>query len=379
MTTNNKNRSISLVGHPYAPTGRGEDMRSTYRALRSILMRQTLTDIYKLQSPDSDECKEFVGACVNNSSDINIFHINGDEVEKALIHLGQSKLEDGYNIVYPAWELEHYPAEWAGQLDRFDEIWAPSQFIKSSLEAACKKPVIHMLLACEVVLTSFLTKRYFGLSEEDYIFLFFFDIRSYVTRKNPSAVIESFHKLLKEKPYSKVRLVIKVNGAEQDAGVIQQLHNEVEDIAGHVSILYQVMTDNEIKNLVRCCDCFVSLHRSEGFGRGIAEAMCLGKPVIATAYSGNMDFMTRDTSLEVGYQLVQVEDNKYPYWKNQSWANADVVQASMHMMKLIDDPSYGYELGRRAKLHIHKTLSYQVSGSKYRERLEYIEKEALNK
>src|SRR6267378_2057187 len=143
---NSSRGNLCLVGHPYAPTGRGEDVRCSYRALRSVATRPAIKDIYKLQTPETDDYAEFSLASSEESARINIFHINADEVEQAMAHLSYDKPWDGYKIVYPAWELMRYPKEWAFQLDRFDEIWAPSQFIKTSLEAECKQPIFHMPL-----------------------------------------------------------------------------------------------------------------------------------------------------------------------------------------------------------------------------------------
>lgn len=372
MSDRKINKSIGLVGHPYAPIGMGEHVRCTYRAMRSVAMRPTLTDIYKLVPPDIDELREFSGVCAEKSSDINVFHINGNEVEQSLAHLGVNNRWEGYNIVYPAWELARYPKEWAIQLDRFDEIWAPSIFIKESIECACKKPVKHLPLACEVVLTSFLSRRYFGISEADYAFLFFFDVRSYATRKNPRAVIESFRRLLKARPYAKVRLVLKVNGAEIAPDVMRKMQDELAGMEGYVTILHRTMTDNEAKNLVRCCDCFVSLHRSEGFGRGLSEAMALGKPVIATGYSGNMEFMNPEVSFPVAYNLIPVADGEYPHSEKQVWADADVGEAASYMIQLVDHPDTGRVVGSKARLHMKNKFSYSAIGLKYRTRLEEI-------
>lgn len=372
MTTKYKNKSISLVGHPYAPIGMGEHVRCSYRALRSVAMRPALTDIYKLVPPDTDELQEFAGVCTDLPSDINIFHINGNEVEQSVAHLSATNHWSGYNIIYPAWELARYPEEWALQLDRFNEIWAPSQFIKESIEAVCAKPVMHMPLACEVVLSSFLSRRYFGIPESDYVFLFFFDVRSYMTRKNPQGVIETFRRLLAIKPYAKTRLVLKVNGAEMAPDIMHQLLGSLENITSHVTIIHQLMTDNEAKNLVRCCDCFVSLHRSEGFGRGIAEAMALGKPVIATGYSGNMEFMNPEVSFPVNYHLIPLNAGEYPFYQDQSWAEPDIENALNYMVKLFENPNLGRAIGKKAHLHMKKNFSYGAVGLRYRDRIEKI-------
>jgi glycosyltransferase involved in cell wall biosynthesis len=362
---------VCLVGHPYAPIGMGEHVRCTYRALRSVALRPTLTDIYRLGSSDTDELNEFSGACTDRPSDINVFHINGDEVEHVLEYLSQRRTWKGYNIIYPLWELAKYPIEWARQLDRFDEIWAPSRFIYNSLRGTCTKPVIHMPLACEIVLTSFLGRRYFGIPESDYTFLFFYDLRSYTTRKNPQAVVRAFRTLLTVRSYSKARLIIKVNGVETNPEAFHQLSKEVSDLKGPVTLFQKVMTNNEVKNLVRCCDCFVSLHRSEGYGFGIAEAMVLGKPAIATAFSGNMDFMDPNVSYGIGYSLVPLKEGDYPHYQDQVWAEPDWEAAASCMATLMDDPEKGRVIGKRASLHM-KTFSYRTTGLRYADRIETI-------
>lgn len=372
MKMDKKNASVCLVGHPYAPIGMGEHIRSTYRALRSVAVRPGIKDIYRLNAPDADARDEFKAASTDTPGDISIFHINGDEVEQAIAHLSYSRPWSGYKVIYPAWELARYPEEWAAKLDTFDEIWAPSRFIKEAVEVACSRPVFHMPLACEVLLSSFLSRRHFGIPESDYTFLFFFDIRSYSSRKNPQAVVDAFRSLLSFRPSAHITLVLKVNGAEQAPQTVETLRAEVSDLKGHVTILDQEMSDNEIKNLVRCCDCFVSLHRSEGYGRGIAEAMYLGKPVIATAYSGNMDFMAEDKVLGVGFELVAVKENEYPHWQDQVWANPDKDQAVAHMIRLVDNPRDGRELGQRASRYIRTNFDYRTIGLRYLERLDQI-------
>lgn len=365
-------KTINLVGHPFAPIGMGEHVRCSYRSLRSVGLLPTVRDIYKLQPPDADELAEFSKAATEEFADINIFHINADEVKQAMAHITFHKPLTGYNIVYPAWELGRYPKEWATQLDQYDEIWAPSKFIKLSLEAECQRPVIHMPLACEVLLSSFLSRRYFEIPESDYVFLYFFDVRSYPHRKNPQAVIEAFRKLLSLKPFARARLVMKINGAQLVPKLMAELRESISDVMHSVTLLCDLMSDNETKNLVRCCDCFLSLHRSEGFGRGMAEAMYLGKPVIATAYSGNMDFTSADTTFLVPYNLISVVEGAYPHWQNQVWADPDVDVATAYMAKLLVDPQIGRILGARASRHIRTKFGYRATGIRCRHRLEQI-------
>lgn len=362
--------AISLLGHPYMPIGMGEHIRSSYRAFRSVAAQPSITDIYKLVSPETDELTEFADACTDCQGAVNIYHINGNEVEQALAHLSYSRSWSGYNIIYPFWELARYPAEWASYLNRFDEIWAPSRFIYDALSEACTKPVIHMPMACEVRLTSFLGRRYFGIPETDYTFLFFYDLRSYSTRKNPQAVANAFRTVLEKRPFAKVHLVIKVNGVESDPELYKQLQQELNDLKGHITLFHRLMTGNEVKNLVRCCDCFVSLHRSEGYGLGIAEAMALGRPVIATAYSGNMEFMTPEVSYGVAYDLIPVSEGEYPHYQGQFWAEADSEEAASYMLKLVDNPAEGRKLGKQAASHMRLHFGYRPTGLRYIKHLE---------
>lgn len=364
--------SITLVGHVFAPIGMGEHVRCTFRSLGRAAVRARVMDIYGLSQPESGHLREFSPHTTVEFSDINIFHINGDEVQQALAHVTYNTPLTGYSIVYPAWELARYPAEWAAQLDRFDEIWAPSAFIADTLRGACSKPVHHMPLGTEVQLDHFASRRWFGIPDQDFCFLFFFDIKSYIQRKNPQAVLQAFAKLLQQRPFARTRLVVKVNGFDASQPNHAEFLRSLEALGSRIKMITDVLDDDQVKNLVRCCDCFVSLHRSEGFGRGMAEAMYLGKPVIATAYSGNLDFMTRDVSLLVDYRLIPVGEGDYPHWQAQVWADPDISRAVNDMLWVLDHPEEARQLGEKARLHMLTQFSFRPTGVRYRQRIEEI-------
>lgn len=363
---------VNLVGHPYIPIGMGEHIRTTSRALRSVAQAATLTDIFGFTEATAEDHAEFAAVCTQEACDVNVYHINGNEVEQSLAHLQPKRGWSGYNVIYPLWELPRYPEVWAKELDRFDEIWAPSKYIFEALKSACKKPVFHMPMACEVKVSQFFNRRYFNIPETAYAFLFFYDLRSFTSRKNPHAVIDALRSTLAARPYSSAHLVIKVNGANMKPEEYQALKNELHEFGAHVTLIDRVMTSTEVKNLTRCTDCFVSLHRSEGFGFGIAEAMVLGKPVIGTAYSGNMDFMNPQVSYAIDYQLIPVKEGEYPHYENQVWADPDVAQASRYMVALLDSPNEGRALGQAAKLHMQNDFSYRKIGLNYVQRLDTI-------
>jgi glycosyltransferase involved in cell wall biosynthesis len=370
---------LVLIGYHFATHGMGEHVRCSFRAFQNAGVTVSLHDLYSL-SPHfhPDFAEEFGSHLVRRLSfGINIFHINGDAVEDALRYIGNELPSSAYNIIYPTWELSIYPREWARQLDRFDEIWVPSKFVLDSIGGAVCKPVFCMPLSTEVRFTSFLGRKYFGLAESSYLFLFYFDFNSYIDRKNPFAVVETFEKVCSARPGADTYLVIKlirdVNSSVANLG-FPRLVEAVNHCryGDRVVIVDRVFGDNEAKNLVRCCDCFVSLHRSEGYGRGPAEAMFLGKPVIATGYGGNLEFMNETNSCLVRYELIDVQEGQYPCAKGQVWAQPDVDHAVHYMLKLLDDRDYGRKLGEIASRHIRTHFSYRAIGLKYKNRLEEI-------
>jgi glycosyltransferase involved in cell wall biosynthesis len=368
-----KMAAIVLVGHPFSPTGRGEDLRSSSRSFHRVGRLSPIRDIYGLiERTDADLEREFGGHQVERlSADVNIFHVNGDEVEQSLQHIGNDLPAGAYNIIYPAWELSVYPSEWARQLERFDEIWAPSKFTKVSIADAVSRPVIHMPLACEVRVSTFLSRRFFGIPESSYVFLFFFDFTSYVERKNPFAVLEAFERLCMKLPDGDFRLVIKSSHSHYKEEDFQRFEAALNtnQFRERIDIIDRTLRDNEVKNLIRCSDCFISLHRSEGFGRGLTEAMYLGKPVIGTGYSGNMDFMNKENSCLVEFELVPVQIGDYPHAEGQVWAEPDLDHAVWFMNKLLQDHDYGRAIGEKAGRDVRVNFSYRASGLRFTRRI----------
>ena len=361
---------LTLVGHPFSPMGTGRALRVAFAACRSVGIATQVRDVWRFQQPEAAQATSIVPFLADGFGALNVFHINGDEVEPALARIGP--LPQAYNIVVPFWELPRYPAEWARQLERFDEVWAASDFIRQAIAAAVDRPVIHMPLATEIAFDAFRGRRRFGIAENSYAFLFLFDGRSYIERKNPQAVVDCFRRPLTARPWARTCLVIKVHGGELQSAEVRNLLAGLADLRERVVVIEATMEEGEVHNLIRCCDAFVSLHRSEGFGLGLAEAMYLGLPVIGTAWSGNMDFMTRENSLPVDYRLVPVPPDAYPHAENQRWADPDLDAATAQMIRLVDDPAAGRTLGRLASRHMRTSFSYRASGLRYRQRLDAI-------
>ena len=370
---------VRAVGHPHAPIGMGEHVRSVWRAMDAAGIDAGIVDIYGPQGEPDPELADFCERTVTThlGEGINVFCINGDEVEQALNTLSRHSTFDAAarNIIYPAWELERYPDEWAAQLQRFDEVWAPSAFIQEAVAKVVDIPVIHMPLACEVGRRGLRSRRHFGIRDSAYAFFFSFDFLSYVERKNPFGVIDAFSLLSEQRPYDDMVLVIKTNNSDKRPEMKARFDAAIKPLRERVVVIDGTLPELEMRSLVWLTDCFVSLHRSEGFGRGLSEAMAFGKPVIATAYSGNMDFCNEETALLVPYDLIEVKPGEYPHWEDQHWADPDVERAAAHMLKLLDQPESGRALGLIARERLLLGFSYSAAGLRYDKRLQAIAEE----
>ena len=379
---NDESIPLVLVGYPFVAYARGWTTISFFRSFQTINQKAFVCDVFSHQEKkrpmDIAIESELEGVLVSRpGSGINIYHLNGDEIDISLARL-QHRLPDGaYNIVYPFWELSKYPAPWAEKLKLFDEIWAPSQFIHNALEKSVKKPIVHMPLPVELKFSTFMGRQDFGFPESSFLFLSFLDFRSYVDRKNPFASIEVFEKICESKPFADVQLVLKFHGGKDSSNAqagcqrfLERIHQS--PFANQIILVDRILSENEVKNLIRCCDCFISLHRSEGFGLVMAEAMYLAKPVIATAYSSNIDFMDEQTAYMVNYKLIPVGVEQYPYADGQVWADPDVEKAAEFALKLLDNPASGRGIEQRASQRIRTHFSYLAMGLRYKQRIDTI-------
>jgi glycosyltransferase involved in cell wall biosynthesis len=209
-------------------------------------------------------------------------------------------------------------------------------------------------------------REHFGLKDDQKVFLFMFDVQSIVERKNPAGVIDAFKRAFPRE--RDARLVLKLTHGSP--AVIKGLHDHASD--PRVIVIDRVFDREEVNSLLASSDCYVSLHRSEGFGLTMAEAMALGKPVIATAYSANLDFMNVGNSMLVRCRIVRLERDHPPYSRGSTWADPDVDHAAELMRAVYDDPARAREMGQRAREEVMAYLSPAAAGARISERLALI-------
>jgi len=251
-----------------------------------------------------------------------------------------------------------------------DEVWAPSRFIQRAFAEKTDIPVEYMPLCVTLPAVQPYSRRHFALPDQTYLFLYTFDFFSYLERKNPFASILAFKAAFTRNDNS-VGLVLKIMNGDTGSSTWQRMVDLI-DGDPRIVIINKTLDRSEVIGLLATCDCFVSLHRSEGFGRGPAEAMYLGKPVIVTNYSGNTDFTLSDNSCLVDYRLIPVAEGQYPFYHGQAWADADIEHAAWYMQRLVSEKHFAAGIAAKGRDYIHRNFSQKKIGSMYADRLKKL-------
>jgi len=262
---------------------------------------------------------------------INIFHINLRQLIYFYHLIGRKTFQNHYNIAYVYWELESLPKLWNNIFLLLDEIWTPSEFSRRAIASQSTIPVFTIPPVIES-LQHDSERRRFDLPDDKFIFLFTFDFQSYFDRKNSTAVVAAFCKAFGNN--SNLLLVIKCANSARYPIEKKALLRAVRQT--NIRVLDTTYSHEESKRLINVCDCYTSLHRAEGFGFTIAEAMAAKKPVIVTGYSGNMDFTHDDNAYLVKYKLVPLKKNIGPYPEGFLWADPDLRHAA-ELMRFVYD------------------------------------------
>ena len=201
-------------------------------------------------------------------------------------------LARGLNACVPFWELPHLPAEWVDVLDAMDVVLAPTRFVKAACDEVLARPSVHYPQAVFVPADVTPDRQRWGFGDEQCVFLLAFDLQSDLQRKNPHAAIEAFARAFGDD--AGALLAIKLNTARLEASQgesLAALRATVSERA-NVVLIEEHLSYRDVLSLYASCDVMVSTHRSEGLGLHLMEAMSLGRAVMATGWSGNMDFMT---------------------------------------------------------------------------------------
>jgi glycosyltransferase involved in cell wall biosynthesis/SAM-dependent methyltransferase len=361
-------QGVNVVGYLRSELGVGEAARQVIRALDAADV--PLVPLHGATIPLSRQGHAFHHLDPDDARfPVNLICMNADALPDFARHAGRSFFADRYTAGLWFWEVSTPAAGgWADAFGLLDEVWASSRYVADTIRLVSPIPVVQVRLPIELRPVKPVGRDVLGASD-GFMFLFSFDYLSVFERKNPLAVIEAFRRAIE--PGQGATLVIKCINHELDPESHARLLGTVAE-RDDITVLDGYL-DPDLKNsLTAACDCYVSLHRAEGFGLTMAEAMYLGKPVIATGYSGNLDFMTADNSWLIDYTMVEIGPDAAPYPMDGTWAEPDVDQAATAMRTLVDDPGRARALGGVAAASIRETHSAAAAGAVLRDRLHVI-------
>ena len=345
---------INIYGYAFAEHGIGEVVR-----LNAQIVRQAGIDfsvIPYLDTGSRQEAKFNVMGTGESIYDINLITINADTVPKFVRHFGRAILQGRHNIGMWAWEIEDMPDWMTHSAQYFDELWAISEFTAKAIEKSVSCQVFPLPCPVSIARPRDRSREDLGLTE-DYLFLFCYDFNSIFERKNPLAIIEAFKQAFTRE--DSVRLLIKTINGFHFQSQLEHLeavaldHPKIDVVDGYLEF------DDQLA-LMHTCDSYISLHRAEGFGFTLAEAMALGKPVIATGYSGNMDFMNEYNSYLVPYRMVDIPEGCDPYPTTSRWAEPDTAAAASLMRRVLERQDEARRKAKQAQIDIERRHTIQA-------------------
>jgi glycosyltransferase involved in cell wall biosynthesis len=300
---------------------------------------------------------------------VNVIHVDPPGMSDLDHHHGPALRRGKYTVGYWAWELPEFPDAWVSHAEFCDEVWAPSRFAADAMAAKLPVPVLTMPHAISFERPTGNSRAEFGLPRDQFLFLFLYDLNSYSARKNPAAVLEAFR--LSGLAGRGAALVIKVQNAAANPADFERLRSATAELPA-TTLIDATLSRRQIYELQNSCDCFVSLHRSEGFGLAVAECMYLGKPVICTDWSATAEFVDSTNGCPVRARTITLETSHGPYSKGQTWAEPDIAHAADWMQQLFADRDLASRLGNAARRTIETRFSPATVGAAYRRRLEAI-------
>jgi glycosyltransferase involved in cell wall biosynthesis len=357
----------NVVGYTKSEMGVGESVRCAARAARACGLPIAIKTVdavgpYRLGDlsiPGED--REFPYG-------FNLFHVNADQAESIIRKVGPGFTRGKYNVGYWAWELEEFPDRWLPAFRFFDEIWTPSAFCQTAIASKSPIPVLRMPHAVKVECDGSVSRSDFSIPAGRFVFLTVFDLLSVSERKNPIGTIAAFRRAFGNS--KDCHLVLKVSHARERPHQMAAIADAAAGLPA--TIINRTMDRAHVGGLIQACDCLVSLHRSEGFGLSMAEAMYLRKPVIATGYSGNTDFTKPENSFLVEYRLTRAPKGCEPYDEGAVWADPILEHAAKQMQTVFANPELCAERASRAGEYIRTHLAPEVVGNLMRERLELV-------
>jgi glycosyltransferase involved in cell wall biosynthesis len=360
---------MQVAGYFAGVMGTGEQGRQLLQALRYQGIDVSVTTIHPDSVPEDEQLTPGFdaseSASTNSFPDFNLLCANADVVPNVAAELGDAFFRDRYTIGFWAWEVSAFPAEFSPAFTHLDEVWVGTRHTRDAVSAASTVPVVMIPQPVSLPDDAGSAQPPAGLPD-GFRFLFAFDYLSVFERKNPLATIDAFTRAFPHGSGSS--LIIKSLNHDHNP----EAHGRLLAAASaqpDVHVIERRLSLGERNGLMNAADCYVSLHRAEGFGYTLAESMWLGTPVIATGYSGNVDFMTPNNSYLVDHRLVPIGAGNEPYPPDGVWAEPDVEHAARLMREVFEHRDEAARRVQRAAADIRSNNGLHATGRAMAERL----------
>jgi glycosyltransferase involved in cell wall biosynthesis len=321
---------VNLVGFVWGQSGLGEDVRTMSAALNAVGLPHVMID-----ATDEDQELRPAEAGQIPVSDrpvfaTSVYCMSAFNMATLYVTRGPDFFAGQYRIGYCPWELNCFPDIWTGVYELMDEIWTGSEFTARAYRTNCPKPVL--CLPAPVTVPSVQPRAHVKISKDAFVFTYPFDPNSCLARKNPIALVRAFRLAFPRKDRM-VALLLRINGELAGGPDRSALLREI-GTDKRIVVMEGTLDRIDALCLTASCDCLVSPHRAEGFGRNIAEAILLKVPVLATAFSGCNDFLAPEEGL--AFNLQEVRPGQYPFGEGLGlfWAEP-VVTDMAEKMKLM--------------------------------------------
>lgn len=370
---------LQIIGPFEKASGLGQAARLSAKSLSGAGSTPNLFD-FDLDNPAPEGFSVNPELSTLKPAKVNLLHLNAESVPLAFAYL-PDVFSNAYNIGYFFWELDSPADCHALGLDLLDEIWVSSDYGVEIFQPHTDKPVVNVGMCVEEVgeldraqARAYVTAKT-GAKPGEFVFLTSFDSFSFIQRKNPLAAIQAFKDAFLKT--QKVKLVIKTQNRTKIRDAAQAKVWDDFSLAvvndRRITVIDETLDYADLLKLKKGCDCYVSLHRSEGWGFGMIEAMNLGLPVLCTGYSGNMEFCRPDTAWLVDYKLVSPKSDDYIFVRpGQKWAHPDVAHAAKLMRKIVNDPSKRRARASAARALVQNEFTPAAIGRRYQARLTEI-------
>lgn len=379
---------VNLVGHAFSVFGLGETVRLMAVGLEAAQIPYCIRDIPSLNGA-SDQDRSVASKVLASDQPLpyafTLFCMTASsQLDTALRH-GLWPGRHTYTIANWFWETERWPEPLIPALRLVDEFWPCTRLIETALQEPCRKldiPVVRIppvldisSMRRQIAASRAETRAVHGLPPSAVLFVFSFDLRSMISRKNPQAVLEAFQRAFGDGSGadvdSDVGLVIKSFPPTSPNPAWDRL-KAIAAADARIKIVEANMNRQDLLALYQCCDCFVSLHRSEGLGQAPAEALQLGLDVIATDYGGNTDYCDGPLAHPIPYRLVAIKSGEYPFPQDQVWADPDVAYAAQAMQRVAHQRRHQPSPDPSTVASYSERFSAAPVGRLYKQRLEAL-------